>query len=185
MAKLAISEAGLGRGKDLVARIKTYLPDLQNAAPLVTEFEPARAKLTQSPDDSAANLAAGRYFCLVKEDWKTGLPHLAKGSDASMAILARREIETPPAKPDDQIALADSWWDVGQSQEGVPKLAILRHARLWYMKADSILTGGLNKAKIGKRLDEIAKVEEEKSLAAASRSAVPLRQVVPLVELAQ
>ena len=181
LAKMAISEGELGHGKDLVARVKTCLPDFQNAAALVADFEAAKTKLSGAPEDPDANLTAGRYDCFIKGDWKTGLAHLAKGSDASLRVLAGRELNMAQANADDQVTLADGWWDVGQNEDGIVKLAVLRHARFWYAKADAILTGGLNKVKIGKRLDEIAKFEGEKSPAGASRSAVRIGKWFPLL----
>ncbi len=181
LGKLAISEGGQAHNKELVARVKACLPDFQNAAKLVAEFEAAKAKLTEAPEDPEANLTAGRFYCFIKGDWKTGLPHLAKASDLGLRVLAGKELAAAPAQADDQLVLADGWWDVGQSEEGVAKLAVLRHAKSWYSKADLLVTEALNKAKIGKRLDEIAKFEGEKSLAATSRSAVRFGQWFPLL----
>jgi len=178
MAKLAMAEGGLGHGKDLVARAKAGLTDSQNAARLAADFEAAQARLADLPDDPAAHLTAGRYYCFLKGDWKTGLPHLAKGSDAKLQALAQQEVAAKSPAADQRVAIADGWWDEGQNADGGTKLAILRHAGSWYAKAGAELSGGLDKVKVEKRLEEIAKMESESPHAAAavSRFTVPINK---------
>ena len=55
------------------------------------------AQLKANPGDTAAHLALGRYFCLVKGDWEAGLPHLAQGDDPDLKALAEEDLkQTPP-----------------------------------------------------------------------------------------
>ena len=181
LGKLAISEGGQGHSKELVARVKTCLPDFQNAAKLVADFEAAKAKLAGAPEDSDANLTAGRYYCFIKGDWKTGLPHLTKGNDPGLRVLAGKELASAPTRADEQVSLADGWWDIGQNEDGIAKLALLRRAKFWYAKADAALTGGLNKVKVQKRLDEIAKFEGEKAPAGTAGATIRFGKWFPLL----
>jgi len=177
MAEMTVSEDA-GRGKELAKRAKACLSDFQKAEEYAAAFEKVKGKLAQSPDDAEANLAAARYYAFVKNDWTEGLRYLAKSSDATLAFLARRELESPPQNVEDQIDLADHWWKAAEgAPDGVAKLAFLRHARAWYEKAQAASAGGLQTVKINKRLDEIAKAESESALAgAASRTFIPFNQ---------
>lgn len=117
--------------------------------------------LAQTPDDPAANLTAGRYACLVKEDWRRGLPMLAKGGDADLKAAAEKDLADPTDAPG-QLAAADAWWDLGQKADAPEKDALLRRAAHWYRRAQPQATG-LDKAKATSRLAEVrgfAKVEK-------------------------
>lgn len=110
--------------------------------------------LKGTPDDPAANLAVGRYLCLMKGNWKEGLPMLAKGSDPAIKALASSDI-LAPATSDAQAALGDAWWDLAQAQPGTGKMTVQVHAAEWYRKALPELKG-LAKAKADKRIAEVA-----------------------------
>ena len=55
------------------------------------EFLAAEKTLQLKPDDPAASLIAGRWYCLQRGDWERGLPCLARSSDSRLSELARRE----------------------------------------------------------------------------------------------
>ena len=44
----------------------------------------ARETLVNNPESPDANLIVGKHLCWMIGDWKSGLPHLAKGSDAAL-----------------------------------------------------------------------------------------------------
>ncbi len=167
LGKLAVAEATHGHAAELARRAKDCLADLQNTDKLVADLEAAKTKLTETPDDPAANLTVGSYYCYYQGNWTKGLPLLAKGSDSSLKALAAREVAWP-AKAEDQMALADGWWDQAQNAEGFAKLAAWRHAGNWYAKCQARLPSGLAKVKVEKRLDELAKVEGETAGAATA-----------------
>lgn len=90
--------------------------------------KPALAKLEQTPDDAEANLAAGRYRCLVMERWAAGLPNFAAGSDAELKRIAGLELANGnPAE------IADAWWAWGETQPAEIKAAVQRRARRHYV----------------------------------------------------
>jgi len=122
-------------------------------------FQRALAVLETEPDNAEAHLAVGRWYCCFKGDWEKGLPHLAKGSDAALTAVARRELNAPPTGPKDQEALADAWWDLAERREGAEKEALLLRAGTWYQQAAKEVGGGLARVKLDKRLAEIAKIE--------------------------
>jgi hypothetical protein len=115
--------------------------------------------LKKKPDDAAANTAVGRFECFVKKDWKTGLPMLAKGSDATLKQMAGDELRQP-ASPQDQLAIADGWWAMADKSPATQKDTIHAHAGEWYAKAAPNLSG-LGKMKAEQRAaankpDEVA-----------------------------
>jgi len=113
-------------------------------------------KLKAAPEDPAANLAVGRYYCFVKGDWHGGLPHLAKGSDAGLKALAAQELAAPAAA-NEVVQIADAWWDVGAKQADLlTRGSISQHAAALYKR---VLEGtsSLRRAQIEKRIADAAR----------------------------
>ena len=144
MAKLVVSEAGLGRSKELVQSAKTGLQDFQKKAKFAAEFETAKATLAEKPDDAAAHVTVGMYYAFIQNKWAKALPHLAKGNDEALQTLARQESGSSTRGIEKQVALADAWWDAAQNAEGLRRTAMLRRAGFWYSKAASGDISGLD-----------------------------------------
>ena len=104
----------------------------------------AQRKLVNDPNDPDANLAVGRYKCLVKQDWQAGLPFLAKGSDEALRALAQWEL-APPLQAVEQVKLADAWWDLAELRQGAKdnseEKALRERAAYWYRLAMPGLSG--------------------------------------------
>lgn len=167
LAKLTSTEAAAGRNKELVQWAKNCLPELQKKGKLVADFKTAEDVLAGQPDDASANLSVGAYYAYVQGNWEKALPYFAKSNDADLQPLAKRELRSPPNAVEAQMALADAWWDAGQDAEGTKRLAILRHAGSWYAQSHSEALSGLNKVKVEKRLEELAKVDHDATRAGA------------------
>ena len=87
------------------------------------DYVTARDRLAAVPDDAAAAETVGRYLCFVKNDWKAGLAMLARGRDESLRNLAAREVflsKEPLATPTDRLKLANEWWKLAESANGLP-----------------------------------------------------------------
>ncbi len=123
----------------------------------------AEAKLKANPDDAQAHLVLGRHYCW-DDDWKQGLPHLAKGSDAELRPLARREL-APPTEPKEQIGLADAWWELGKTRTGEERDVLLLRAGYWYDRARAKLSSGLDRLSAEKRLEELVEVRRRRAAA--------------------
>jgi hypothetical protein len=106
--------------------------------------------LAENPKDPEANAKVGRYRCFIKGDWKSGLPMLAKGSDAALQALATKELAGAKGA-DEQVSVGDGWWTLGESLTGVAKAQTQMHARTWYSQALPALKG-LSKARVEKRV---------------------------------
>ncbi len=119
----------------------------------------AEAKLNSDPNDAKANLVLGRHYCLFGNDWKNGLPYLVKGSDANLQRLAKRELASPK-DPNEQVQLADAWWELAQSYNGDEKDSLLLRAGYWYDEARGRLTSGLVRLKADKRVEELSEIRQ-------------------------
>lgn len=150
---LQMSDSGADR-----AAVQQRVKSIHEKLAGMKRVGPALAVLKISPNDPAANLEAGEYFCLVKEDWATGLPMLARGSDPKMKSLARRDLAVTTAAKDakpsshDAEVVGDAWWDASE-HESTPawKTAMQDRAVFWYQKALPN-SGGLAALKIEKRI---------------------------------
>ena len=136
------------------ATIKLANRDLQTEREFdlaYADIKTALATLATTPTDPDASLKVGKYRGFIKADWKTGLPLLALSNDPALKPLAASEI-AGPATADDQVKLADGWWDIGDKLTGTAKTNILNHAAQWYRTALPALAKGLLKTKVEKRI---------------------------------
>lgn len=138
--------------KTLAARSKE-ITELRAAHELAKS---ALEKLEKEPTDADANLSAGRYYCVVKGNWETGLPMLALGNDERLGKLAATELAAPDDEQE-QLLLADGWWDLAETLAGSEQAAVRAHASRYYEQALPRLSG-LAKAKATKRI-ELARQE--------------------------
>ena len=124
-------------------------------------FKAANEKLAAHADDAEANLVVGKFLCFQKEDWKAGLPHLARGSDETLKALAVQEATAPAAAPE-QVKLADAWWEAAEKigDKNNPQIKpMFARAKYWYHEALPGLAGlALEKAQ-KRSTDESAATE--------------------------
>jgi len=59
---------------------------------------------------------AGRYYCLMRRQWDTGLPWLAEVSDTRISRIAKQEMETDDVGP--RISIAYRWIELAKRNEG-------------------------------------------------------------------
>lgn len=133
----------------------TRIKELSTLRTQFGSYKSSRQALQENPEDAAANTKWGTYLCFLKGDFAAGLPHLAKGSDAAMAALAKRDM-TPSGGVAEAVALADEWWDQGEKSKAFRTHA-RQHAGELYRAVLPNLSG-LALAKIEKRLSEIEPV---------------------------
>ena len=138
----------------LVKQIATRVQEIGDAKKSFDAYRKALDKLEESADDPAANLAAGKYLCFVKQDWDKGLAHLAKGSDESLRQIAELEIAAP-ANPEEQVKLGDLWWALFEQAKGHEKSEYADRCDKWYGTALPGLKG-LTQTKVAKRIEELA-----------------------------
>jgi len=175
LGDIAAGAARKLRDGELVRQIAALNRQVGQVRKAHAAIEPQLAKLTEDPDNADANLAVGRFYCLVKGDWERGIPMLALGSDPALAAPAQKEL-TGVASAEQQVQLADAWWDLAQNMDGPEKDAMLLHAASWYERAAPSLPTGLEKAKVEKRLEETAALERPSFVADAAGPRSVLRQ---------
>lgn len=142
-------------------RLRDYTQRRDVAAKIAAEYE----KLAANPADPAANLAVGKYLCLIRGDWAAGLPMLGKGTDPALKAIAAKELAAP--KSGEALAdLAEEWWAFGgrQIEIWVKSGAESRAAEL-YGRANAAGLTGLRKILADRRIAEV------QSTAAASAGA--------------
>jgi hypothetical protein len=139
---------------ELASQAQTRIKDAREIQADFTKCKAARVTLAAKPADPAANATVGRFVCLIKNEWDSGLPLLVKGNDTSLKPLAEKELANPSTTKE-QIELADSWFDLAATQKRRAELASLQgRAAYWYEKALPAITG-LQKLRIEKRLETI------------------------------
>jgi len=116
----------------------------------------ARERLKTEPDNPKANLALGKFLCLVNHDWQNGLPFLTKGDDAQLKAAADLDLSGPDTEAK-RLKVADAWFNLGKSAGRYGQVALLARAVNWY-KMVSTSGGGLTKIRAGKQLAEITKL---------------------------
>lgn len=149
-AELAITMAKRAKDLSLVSRAQARAKEVAEQKRKLDQLKRARETLAQNPDDREANSLVGRFECMTKGRWEAGLPLLARGSDAATSMLASTDLAAP-GLPSDQMALADGWWSLGETEAGPGRLHLRERAALWYEKCLPGLSG-LAKSKSDQRL---------------------------------
>jgi len=99
-------------------------------------------------------LAVGKYYCVVKGNWKRGLPLLAMGDDAVLAALASDDNDET-LQADDQAAIADRWWQYSQKvSDANERIAYQLRARDWMIRARPAVSDKA-RATIDQRLNQV------------------------------
>jgi hypothetical protein len=153
VAKAASSKL---KDKDLAKRVRARATDLAKWQQEHKAATAAEATLKGNPGDPAANLAAGAYRCFRRGDWAGGLPLLAKGSDAALGALARRELKET-GDGESALVVAEAWWGWGLAtfDQSPARVAAARaRAAHWYERALPELTG-LKKSAVETRLAKL------------------------------
>ena len=111
-------------------------PEPQTAAtagaPISPSVRKAAAALLGRPADARANETFGRWLCLERGHWPSGLVCLARASQGPWKRLAEQELAAAPGDAAAALAVADGWWDQSLSAAGRTKRALMRHAAQWY-----------------------------------------------------
>ncbi len=154
LAEAVIAVARPTADIELIKQAVARKREIEDQAAAYEPVKAALAVLNQNPDDADANLAFGRYCCLVKGDWFSGLPHLVKSNHAELQAVARLEIGEP-ADVEQQVRLGDVWWDLAEGETGTEKAAMQQRAADWYRTALPSMDGGFAKTKVETRLAQL------------------------------
>lgn len=150
--RAAHTAAGKAKAPSLVSEVVArgrQVVELREAFQQVVE---ATKRLAEDPDDPEANLVRGRHLCLIKANWRRGLPMLAKGSDPALKDAAQRDL-AQPATTAEQMAVADTWWEMAKDRADPIRKSLRDRAARWYIQAKA-QASGLDKTKAMNRLAE-------------------------------
>jgi len=153
----------LARDTATAKQATELLRTLQNLKLHHDRFQQAEKILAGDPNNPAAHLAQGRFYCFAKntpESWEKGLPMLAKGSDAKLKALAEAELAVDAkSDPGDLFNLAEQWYEASKTADETTRQSYRGRAIHWYQKALPDLQGFTQK-KAKLRLDELQPAEE-------------------------
>jgi hypothetical protein len=151
LAKLAENSALRSNDRALITSTNTRRRDIEFLQKTFEDLKPSVAVLADKPDDADANLAMGRFLCLLKGDWSAGLPHLVQCSDERLRDLAGKELGGI-ANAEQEAELADLWRDQARKERGLARNQMLIHALTTLQRVLPDLAG-------------VAKLKAEKSVA--------------------
>jgi hypothetical protein len=151
LVALALGCAREGREADQIKLLVAKTKEIEELAAEFDKMKDAKALLDSKPTDPAANLAVGKFLCLVKGDWKRGVTMLALGDNDELKAAALLELEAQP----DSLKLGDAWWKIAEGLEGSAKSRAQTHAGEWYRKALPGLSG-LTKARVERLIAQVA-----------------------------
>jgi hypothetical protein len=153
----------VGRQKDAALK-KSVTERRGHIVRTIRELQSVQASLTTletKPDDEAANLAAGKFYCFVLEKWERGVMHLAKSGDPVFTEPAVAEKGLTDAAS--QAAAAELWLALLAKAPALTredKVAIQRHAKRLLRTAASGLKG-LDQVRVNKQLEGLQHVPDE------------------------
>jgi hypothetical protein len=88
-------------------------------------------RLETDPENGVSNAVVGRYYCFLKNQWDRGLPFLGRSDDAEVARIATADAASP-VSPEERVALADDWWNLGERLGDTDRRACHQRAVHWY-----------------------------------------------------
>lgn len=148
--ELALKCAQEGRDPNKAQLIQGRMLQVEEMGVAFEQVRTAMQMLQSDPENPEANAVVGRYLSLIKGEWDSGLKLIASGNEADLKALALLEAGPNP----DPVQIADRWWSLGQSLDGLERFNVDVHAANWYQKALSG-TSGLTKARITERLKNL------------------------------
>lgn len=147
-----------GRAGTLIAQ--TGQKELEDRRKAYQAVPDALKTLEQTPDDSAAAYTVGAYLCLVKFQWKEGIPLLAHGSNLRLKVLANEEL-APSHTGDAMAELGDEYWALAEHEVGLRKRGLVMRALYWYRQALPSMANNLAKVQTERRVDEVRRTYGE------------------------
>jgi hypothetical protein len=155
-ANLALQTANRQSDLQLRKQISEQRIEIARIAKEYAAVRPYLDRLTTSPTDKPANLAAGKFYCLVLEDWPRGLANLEASGDALFAGPARLDLATAPPKwtAPNCLKAGETWLQVAASTSAGDRddrRAIQRRAKELLEEVVPRLTG-LEKIRAEKKL---------------------------------
>lgn len=161
--EIALVAAKRGNKQAQILQLTTAKKVLEEAKAAYGAVPAARSTLIQDPTHAEAHLSVGRYLCFYHRDWEQGLLHLSQASDVKLKVLAQID-RSEPTQAQQQADLGDQWYDLAVAARPYAQQALAARAGHWYALAIGSLPSGLAKARVQKRLQEIAELTGDPAL---------------------
>jgi hypothetical protein len=155
VAQTSVTLASRSRDADLGKQARQVRDHVNSVKRSWTDAKRVLEQLKSSPEDPALNLEYGRFVCFQQGDWETGLPHLKKGSDSSLKLAAESDLRDP-VKPEEQVAVADAWYEAAESVDRIERPGVLSRYLFWARQAGAELQG-LARVDVEKRVQAVEK----------------------------
>ena len=154
LAAVAESAAAKAQRVVLLTDAQDKVKEITWAANEYAQAKSALETLALYPTDPTARSTAGRFKCLVKNDWDHGLPLLLESTDPTLKLLAEHDQAALSAAADVQKKVGDDWWSFGDAFVQRARIACRTRAAYWYQRALPKLSG-ISLTSVQQRLDEI------------------------------
>ncbi|MCI0740274.1 MAG: WD40 repeat domain-containing protein [Gemmataceae bacterium] len=122
------------RNVNLVSAVRKRADDIAKLEKEFARWAPFAEVLAKNPNDPEACYQMGQYQALMKGNWETGLPLLARGLNLDMKSLASADLAEPKTAQE-QIKLAARWFKLGLDLKGNMQIHALLRAYSWYQQA--------------------------------------------------
>jgi hypothetical protein len=159
LASIAAQSAGKQKDPELKKQMQQRKTQVERIAKQHAAVKAHLETLAAKPDDPAANLAAGKFHCLVLEDWGRGLAQLAAAEGSPYAAPAKLDLDAG-SDASKQLKAAESWLDFVEATRDIDRderQALRRRAKQLLQTAVGELTG-LDQIKAQKRIEELKDV---------------------------
>jgi hypothetical protein len=144
------------RDAALSAAIRDLAKDVADALKLSSGAKSAETTLAARPADREANLRAGKFSCVFKNDWMGGLRRIEKGTDSVLAKLALDDL-ADPVDAASRIALGNAWWAFADKASGPEKLTWRLRGARWLAEA----LAGVGEVERDELIQRMEKLEPE------------------------
>lgn len=168
LAQKAVAGARRSKDRGMQKKAADQLAAVRERKKSLSLQKPFLDRLANDPNDREAALELGMIRCFQQDEWRSGLPLLARGSDAALARLARFDLEQA-ANQERCLELGDAWWDYAETQKAPLKGPAMGRAITHYSAALAELKG-LDRTRVEKRI--AAAVAQTPGGQKASRSAI-------------
>lgn len=137
----------------LLPRVRSYAAEMRWARKQWDAAKSALVAVQSNAGDAAAMSLAGRYGCLVQEDWDK-LPLLARGAEEKLKAAATVDL-AGATEPNGMLHIAGKWWDATNAEQGQFRTALQSRAAHWYRQAIGAgLTAGAERTQAEQRIEQ-------------------------------
>src|SRR6267142_346497 len=152
---IAIAQTAAEKAKNsvLMDRVKEKSRLLQAVSLEFEAVQKAREALKNDPEDAEACARVGRFVCLYKGDWSTGLPSIARGAESGLKKLAQDDLAAA-GDVRKRLAVGDGWWELSANQPWLARKNLQARAAWWYRQVVGELNG-IHRSIVEKRIEAV------------------------------